>query len=85
MTLHQYYKFLLHERPESYCRRTGNYILQGHKLMMEFVVMAFLREQTQKLRWLRKNQKRIRAEMYKTLCENIQGDESYVISHGENC
>ena len=82
MTLHQYYKFILHERPENYGRKTGNYILQGQKLMMEFVVMAFLREQTQRLRWMRINQKKIRAEMYKTLCENIQGDESYGISHG---
>ena len=82
MSLHQYYKFLLHERPENFGRRTGNYILQGHKLMMEFVVMAFLREQTQKLRWMRKNQKKIRAEMYKTLLENVQQGEVHGVNHG---
>ena len=82
ISLHQYYKFLLHERPENFGRRTGNYILQGHKLMMEFVVMAFLREQTQKLRWMRKNQKKIRAEMYKTLLENVQQGEVHGVNHG---
>ena len=44
--------------------------------------MAFLMEQTQKLRWMRKNQKKIRAEMYKTLLENIQGGDSHGLSHG---
>ena len=34
---------------------------------MEFVVMAFLRTQDQKLRWCRQNQKTLRAEIYKNV------------------
>ena len=40
--------------------------------MMEFVVIAYIREQEQKLRWVRQNQKKLRAETYKTLCENVE-------------
>ena len=39
--------------------------------MMEFVVIAFLRIQDQKLRWVRLNQKKIRAETYKNVSKNI--------------
>ena len=79
LSLMQYYKFLLHERPETFARGTGNYILQGHKLMMEFVVMAFLRTQSQKLRWIRQNQKKVRAETYKNVTRYVaEGDNEGV-------
>lgn len=71
----QYYKFLLHERPDRFARRTGNYILQAGNLMMEFVVMAFLRTQDQKLRWCRKNQKKLRAETYKNVSKNVEAGD----------
>ena len=72
LSIRQYYKFLLHERPEQYHRITGNSILQGQRLMMEFVVMAYIREQEQKLRWVRQHQQKLRAETYKTLCKNVE-------------
>ena len=79
----QYYKFLLHERPDRFARRTGNYILQAGKLMMEFVVMAFLRTQDQKLRWCRKNQKKLRAETYKNVSKNVEAGDNVGFNHGK--
>lgn len=49
MSLRKYYKFFLHERPKGF-RKIGNTILQGHRLLQEFLVMAFIREKQQKLR-----------------------------------
>ena len=83
MTLRQYYKFLLHKRrsEDTYC--ICNSILQGQKLMMEFFVMAFLREQNQKLRWIKDNQKKLRAETYITLRENVQTESETGNQHGK--
>ena len=82
LTLLQYYKFILHERPKRFVRLTGNYILQGQKLMMEFVVMAFLRIQDQKIRWVRQIQKKIRAETYKNVSKNIAEGDIEGVNHG---
>ena len=60
ISLRQYYKFLLHELPEQKKCIIGNIILQGQKLMIEFVVMAYIREQEQTLRWVRQNQQKLR-------------------------
>ena len=62
---------MIHERPKGFIQ-VGNNIFQGHRLLQEFVVMAFIREKQQKLRWIKKHQKKIRAESYQTLKENIQ-------------
>ena len=84
LTLVQYYKFLLHERPDRFARRTRNYILQAGKLMMEFVVMAFLMTQDQKLRWCRKNQKKLRAETYKNGSKHVEAGDNVGFNHGKN-
>ena len=83
LTLKKYYKYLLHERPASSNRMTGNAILQGQRLMMEFVVMAFLRTDTQKLRWARKHQRTLRAESYKTLNRNVNQNNGIGVEHGK--
>ena len=82
ISLSKYYKFLLHERPEQNHRITGNSILQGQKLMMEFVVMAYIREQEQNLRLVRQNQKKLRAETYKSLCEHVEAGNEQGKNHG---
>ena len=83
MTLRQYYKYLLHERWGGEGKLMCNNIMQGQKLMMEFVVMAFLREQNQKLRWIKDNQKQIRAETYNILRENVQSEGETGYEHGK--
>ena len=83
MSLRQYYKFLLHERWSDESYLLCNSILQGQKLMMEFVVMAFLREQHQKLRWIKDNQKKIRAETYNTLKDNVRTEHETGYDHGK--
>ena len=50
--------------------------------MMEFVVMAFLRIQDQKIRWVRQNQKKIRAETYKNVSKNIAEGDIEGVNHG---
>ena len=49
--------------------------------MMEFVVMAFLRIQDQKIRWVRQN-KKIRAETYKNVSINIAEGDIEGVNHG---
>ena len=44
--------------------------------------MAYIREQEQKLRWVRQNQKKLRAETYKTLCENVEPGNQTGKKHG---
>ena len=51
--------------------------------MMEFVVMAFLRTQDQKLRWCRKNQKKLRAETYKNVSKNVEAGDNVGFNHGK--
>ena len=82
MSLRQYYKFLIHERPKGF-RQVGNNILQGHRLSQEFVVMAFIRDQQQKLRWIKDHQKQIRAESYQTLKKNVQSNTETGDKHGK--
>ena len=82
LTLRQYYKYLLHERPVSCNRLTGNMILQGQRLMMEFTVMAFLRSDTQKLRWAKDHQTKLRAELYSTLQKNVNQNNGMGVEHG---
>ena len=49
--------------------------------MMEFVVMAFLRIQDQKIRRVRQNQKKIRAETYKNVSKNIAEGDIEGVNH----
>ena len=50
---------------------------------MKFVVMAFLRTQDQKLRWCRKNQKKLRAETYKNVSKNVEAGDNVGFNHGK--
>ena len=73
---------MIHERPKGF-RQIGNNILQGHRLSQEFIVMAFVREQQQKLRWIKDHQKQIRAESYQTLKKNIKSNTETGDQHGK--
>ena len=57
VTLRYYNKYMLHERSYS-----TNVIMKSAMLMQQFVVMAFAREESQRLRFLYKNQSKLRSE-----------------------
>ena len=70
ISLMQYYKFLLNERSKKKNCITGNSILQGQKLMTEFVVIVYIREQEQKLSWMQQNQNTSEQKLIK-LCAKM--------------
>ena len=82
VSLRRYYKFLNHERPKE-LRQVGNNILQDHRILQDILVMAFIREKQQKLRRIKQHQRKIRAESYQTLKENIQTDTETGDRHGK--
>ena len=45
--------------------------------------MAFIRDQQQKLRWIKDHQKQIRAESYQTLKKNVQSNTETGDKHGK--
>ena len=45
--------------------------------------MVFLRTQDQKLRWCRKNQKKLRAETYKNVSKNVEAGDNVGFNHGK--
>ncbi|MGH7955181.1 MAG: helitron helicase-like domain-containing protein [Gloeomargaritales cyanobacterium] len=77
MTLRCYYKFMLQERSNA-----SNAIMKGRTLLQQYVVMAFAREQSQKLRWISNNQRTLRAESYQTLQANVTPENREGIGHG---
>ena len=68
MTLLQYYRFKLFERP-------GNFgmLLHSGRLYHQLIVDAWAKIEEQRLCWIRLNQKTIRAEMYAALDEHSEG------------
>ena len=83
MSLRKHYTFLKCECTKG-CKKIGNNILQGHRLSQVFVVMAFVREQQQKLRWIKNHQKQIRAKSYQTFKRNVQSNTKTGEKHGKS-
>ncbi|MGH7974075.1 MAG: hypothetical protein ACREBR_01015 [bacterium] len=59
-----------------------NAILKGRTLLQQYVVMAFAREQSQKLRWISNNQRTLHAGSYQTVQANVAPENREGIGHG---
>lgn len=75
VTMRMFYAYRVHERPGS-C----NGLLRGGRLFQEYVVDVFAKTENQRLQFLRHNQKKLRADVYKNLQTAVtQGDSTKVI------
>ncbi|KAG2073113.1 hypothetical protein BDR04DRAFT_1011474, partial [Suillus decipiens] len=66
-----YYAFHLHPRP---ARIDHNNIFRGGRLFQQYVVDAWASIEQSRLNWIRNNQKKLRADCYQGLTDNILSD-----------
>ncbi|KAF7826898.1 putative helitron helicase-like domain-containing protein [Senna tora] len=67
VTCRDYYSFMLQIRDGR-----DNLLLRGCRLLQQYAVDIFLKMETQKFRWVRNNQSKIRAEMYNGLQDSFE-------------
>jgi hypothetical protein len=68
LTTLQFYKAKIHWRVQNL---NNNCLLMAGRLFQEYVCTAFVKVENQRLRWLRFNQKAIRADMYKNIVDHV--------------
>ena len=54
----------------------SNYILKAQKLFQEYCCMAYAKEESQRLRYIRSNQQDLRADLYHNVCDAITAADS---------
>ncbi|KAF7815403.1 uncharacterized protein G2W53_029372 [Senna tora] len=67
VTCRDYYSYMLQIRDGR-----DNLLLRGCRLLQQYTVDIFLKMETQKFRWVRNNQSKIRAEMYNGLQDSFE-------------
>ncbi|KAF7821877.1 putative helitron helicase-like domain-containing protein [Senna tora] len=67
VTCRDYYSYMLQIRDD-----WDNLLLRGCRLLQQYAVDIFLKMETQKFRWVRKNQSKIRVEMYNGLQDSFE-------------
>ncbi|KAF7814060.1 uncharacterized protein G2W53_028029 [Senna tora] len=67
VTCRDYYSYMLQIRDGR-----DNLLLRGCRLLQQYAVDIFLKMETQKFRWVRNNQSKIRAEMYNGLQDSFE-------------
>ena len=78
LTLHKYNKYMLQERANSKYA-----IMKGHRLMQQYAVMSFARDQSQKLQYHRHKVNKKRQANYRDLGQNVNNDSSSGRDHGK--
>ncbi|KAG2055672.1 hypothetical protein BDR06DRAFT_845562, partial [Suillus hirtellus] len=66
-----YYAFRLHPRPNNI---NNNNIFHGGRLFQQYIVDAWASIEQSNLNWITKNQKKLRADCYRGLADNILND-----------
>ena len=78
LTLHKYNKYMLQERANS--KYT---IMKGDRLMQQYAVMSFARDQSQKLQYHRHKVNKKRQANYRDLGQNVNNNSSSGRDHGK--
>ncbi|XP_073125562.1 uncharacterized protein [Henckelia pumila] len=71
LTCLNYYAYILQIREHS-----PSLLLRGGRLFQQYVVDNYLKIETQRLRWIRSNQREIRSELYQGLQDCLHGGEN---------
>ena len=79
MTLKKYNKYILKER-----KLSMNAIMQGAKVMHQYAVMAFARDEFQKLQYHQQKVNTKRQANYRDLLQNVNANSSTGSSHGKS-
>ncbi|XP_073046401.1 uncharacterized protein [Primulina eburnea] len=72
LTCLNYYAYMLQIRENS-----PSLILRGGRLLQQYVVDNYVKIETQRLRWIRSNQRDIRSELYQGLQDCLHGGENH--------
>ncbi|ONK71066.1 uncharacterized protein A4U43_C04F4350 [Asparagus officinalis] len=71
MSMKDYYAYRLQQRTTE-----ATTLLQGGRLLQQFIVDAYAAVEEECLCWIRNNQRTLRAELYKGLCDALEAGDS---------
>ncbi len=58
--------------------REGNYLLEMHRLFQQYVVDVYCKRETERLSFIRWQQKQFRADSYTFLCDHIMASDKEI-------
>ncbi|XP_013614814.1 PREDICTED: uncharacterized protein LOC106321037 [Brassica oleracea var. oleracea] len=67
MTMREFYAYQLQTRPSE-----GMTIIKGRRLLHQYIVDAYVAVETERLRFLSLNQKKLRADLYNNVCDAVE-------------
>ncbi|XP_056843369.1 uncharacterized protein LOC130500247 [Raphanus sativus] len=71
MTMREYYAYQLQTRPTE-----GMTIIKGGKLLHQYIVDAYVATETERLRFISLNQKKLRADLYNNVCDAVEAGDA---------
>ncbi|XP_048603603.1 uncharacterized protein LOC125581721 isoform X1 [Brassica napus] len=67
MTMREFYAYQIQTRPSE-----GMTIIKGGKLFHQYIVDAYVATETERLRFISLNQKKLRADLYNNVCDAVE-------------
>ena len=67
MTMREFYAYQLQTRPSE-----GMTIIKGGRLLHQYIVDAYVAVETERLRFISLNQKKLRADLYNNVCDAVE-------------
>lgn len=71
MTMREFYAYQLQTRPTE-----GMTLIKGGKLLHQYIVDAYVATETERLRFISLNQKKLRSELYNNVCDAVEIGDS---------
>lgn len=71
MTMREYYAYQLQTRPTE-----GMTLIKGGRLYHQYIVDAYIATETERLRFISLNQKKLRAELYNNVCDAVESGDA---------
>ncbi|XP_056846795.1 uncharacterized protein LOC130497734 [Raphanus sativus] len=71
MTMREFYAYQIQTRPSE-----GMTIIKGGRLLHQYIVDAYVATETERLRFISLNQKKLRADLYNNVCDAVEAGDA---------
>lgn len=78
MTIREYYAYRIQQRSLE-----GKTLISAGRLFQQYIVDAFTAIEEDRLRWVRKNQTKLRTELYKNVCDAVVRGDTIAAATGK--